>query len=230
MVYDGTKSGLNECLYAPWFPLPDGDALVNTLDDGYWCINNDYGEMFLNFWLHPELQQFSGMDFTTLYGPSKDGGMNIEVWARCPMGQSPSSYITVQQTRHLKRIMFGDRTNPNNVFAWNHVLLNLPGTANYQPGIPWISKHCSSGVIAADAQDYVDDLWGTAPTENDAWRVGSLIAKTAAYHGIQDAARKRREQMHRPGAWAGIVCGTSPIRPYMSVTQEKWDKTKSKIA
>ncbi|KAL7556348.1 hypothetical protein ACA910_006152 [Epithemia clementina (nom. ined.)] len=34
MVYDGTKSGLNSCLFAPWFPLPDADALVNILDDG----------------------------------------------------------------------------------------------------------------------------------------------------------------------------------------------------
>ncbi|KAL7561687.1 hypothetical protein ACA910_016450 [Epithemia clementina (nom. ined.)] len=28
MVYNGTKSGLNECLYAPWFFLPDSDALA----------------------------------------------------------------------------------------------------------------------------------------------------------------------------------------------------------
>jgi hypothetical protein len=46
MVYDGTKSGLNNCLHALWFPLPDMNNLLRTLDDGYFCIDNDYGEMF----------------------------------------------------------------------------------------------------------------------------------------------------------------------------------------
>ncbi|KAL7556763.1 hypothetical protein ACA910_009419 [Epithemia clementina (nom. ined.)] len=228
MVYDGTKSGLNDCLFSPWFPLPDADALTNTLDDGYWCVDNDYGKMFLNFWLHPELQQYSGMDLSSL---NLDGQMKgtLEVWCRCPMGQSPSPYATVQQTRRLKRIMLGDRFDPNNVFNWSHVRLNLPGSHGYQPGVPWISKQRSNGQIAADAQDYVDNLRGCAPTEEDAWRVGNKIAKVASFHGVQDAARKRRQQTQRPGAWAGVVCGTSPLRPYLSVTQEKWDKSKQEI-
>ncbi|KAL7568776.1 hypothetical protein ACA910_018706 [Epithemia clementina (nom. ined.)] len=89
VVYDGTKSGLNEALYAPWFPLPDGDTLTNTLDDGYRCIDNDYGEMFLNFWLHPELQSYSGMDFSALYEhPASLYGLKYGVavlWARVPL-------------------------------------------------------------------------------------------------------------------------------------------------
>ncbi|KAL7563515.1 hypothetical protein ACA910_012333 [Epithemia clementina (nom. ined.)] len=115
MVYDGTKSNLNSCLFAPWFPLPDADALVNILDDGYWCVDNDYGEMFLNFWLHPDLQQYSGMDLTNVCGDGARASL-VEVWSWCPMGQSRSPYVTVQQTRRLKRIMFRDRHDPNNVF------------------------------------------------------------------------------------------------------------------
>ncbi|KAL7571231.1 hypothetical protein ACA910_008889 [Epithemia clementina (nom. ined.)] len=78
-------------------------------------------------------------------------------------------------------------------------------------------------------QDYVDNLRGCAPSEEEAWRVGSTIAKIAAFHGIQDAACKRRQQTQRPGAWAGVVCGSKPLRPYVSVTQEKWEKTKQQI-
>ncbi|KAL7563713.1 hypothetical protein ACA910_021412 [Epithemia clementina (nom. ined.)] len=125
--------------------------------------------------------------------------------------------------------MFGDRHDPNNVFNWSHVRLKLPGTHSYQPGLPWISKRRSNGQIAADAQDYVDDLRGCAPSEEDAWQVGTQIAKVAAYHGVQDATRKRREQTQWPGAWAGVVCMTRPICQYVSVTQEKWDKTKQEI-
>ena len=221
MVYDGTKSGLNDCLYAPWFPLPDADVLIRTLDDFYWCVDNDYGEMFLNFWIHPELQEFSGMDLTPLFGKTESGELYIEGWYRCPMGQSPFPFNTVQQTRRLKRVMMGDAADEENVFRWAGVRVNLPGSIDYQPGIPWIAKYRSTGELAADAHDYVDDLRGTGPTAEDAWQVSSRIAKTASFHGVQDAARKRREQTQSPGAWAGVVCGTEPRRPYKTITQEK---------
>ena len=230
MVYDGTKSGLNDCLYAPWFPLPDAEVLVRTLDTGYWCVDNDYGEMFLNFWIHPELQEFSAMDFTPIYGRKENGELWIEGWTRCAMGQSPSPFTTVQQTRRLKRLMLGDRRRRSNVFRWYRVVTNLPGTMDYRPGEPWIAKRRQNGALAADAHDYVDDLRGTGPTSNDAWRINSVIAKTASFYGVQDAARKRREQTQRPGAWAGAVCGTAPDRPFISVTQEKWEKTQREIS
>ncbi|KAL7571688.1 hypothetical protein ACA910_011215 [Epithemia clementina (nom. ined.)] len=81
MVYDGTKSGLNNCLYAPWFILLDADTLAQTLEDKYWCINNDYGEMFLNFWIDPDLMLNSGRDFTPLYGRRNNRGLWLEVWS-----------------------------------------------------------------------------------------------------------------------------------------------------
>ncbi|KAL7556539.1 hypothetical protein ACA910_017630 [Epithemia clementina (nom. ined.)] len=146
------------------------------------------------------------------------------------MGQSPSPYGTVQQTRRLKHIIYGDKRDSTNVFNWLHVHINLPGTPNYRPGIPWLSKRRQDGTIAADVHDYVDDLRGCASTEEDAWRVGSHIAKTAFFYGVQDVARKRRQQTQRPGAWAGVVCGTMPTRPFVSVTQEKWNRTKIEIA
>ena len=82
-------------------------------------------------------------------------------------------------------------------------------------------------MLAADAHAYVDDLRGTGPTSHDAWQISSVIAKTASFYGVQDAARKRREQTQRPGVWAGVVCGTAPDRPFISVT---WEKTKREVA
>ncbi|KAL7579543.1 hypothetical protein ACA910_007918 [Epithemia clementina (nom. ined.)] len=186
MVYDGTKSGLNECLYAPWFFLPDLDALARTLDKGFWCIDNDYGEMFLNFWLHPELEQYSGMDLTPLYRRRHDGSLWIETWSRCLMGQSPSPFVTTQQTRRLKRLILRDAQDHSNVFQWDYVKLNLPGTPAYQPGEPWISKQCNDGCLASDAHDYVDDLHGTAATMEEAWQEGARIAKTKAFKMLHE--------------------------------------------
>ncbi|KAL7575071.1 hypothetical protein ACA910_000442 [Epithemia clementina (nom. ined.)] len=146
------------------------------------------------------------------------------------MGQSPSPFVTTQQTRRLKRLILGDAQDHTNVFQWDYVKLNLPGTPAYQPGKPWISKRRNNGRLASDAHNYVDDLRGTAATMEEAWQVGARIAKTASFYCVQDAARKRREQSQRPGAWAGVVCGTWPQRPFISVTQSKWERTKARIS
>ncbi|KAL7571901.1 hypothetical protein ACA910_006538 [Epithemia clementina (nom. ined.)] len=95
------------------------------------------------------------------------------------MGQSPSPYATIQ--------VFGNKDDTGNVFHWKQVKLNLPGTLGYQPRVPWISKRCNNGIIAADMQGYVDDMRGTAPAEEEAWQAGLTIAKTASHYGIQDA-------------------------------------------
>jgi len=55
------------------------------------------------------------------------------------------------------------------------------------------------------------------------------MAKTCAWLGLQDAARKRREPSVHPGAWAGSVVHVEVDAVYKLVTQERWDKTKEKI-
>jgi hypothetical protein len=53
LVYDGTRSGLNESVYAPWFALPTIDSMTRWVIAGAWLTDNDYGEIFLNCPLHP---------------------------------------------------------------------------------------------------------------------------------------------------------------------------------
>jgi hypothetical protein len=55
MVYDASRSKLNEALWAPNFGLPTVDTLVRGIDEGTWLGDIDIGEMFLNFMLHPSL-------------------------------------------------------------------------------------------------------------------------------------------------------------------------------
>jgi hypothetical protein len=67
LVYNGTKSGLNESVYAPWFALPTIDSMSQWVIVGAWLADNDYGEMFLNFPLHPDLRRYCGVDLTQLF-------------------------------------------------------------------------------------------------------------------------------------------------------------------
>jgi hypothetical protein len=64
LVYDGTSCGLNDALWAPNFWLPTLATAARTLSYGYYMVNINLGEMFLNFPLHQVLQRFSEVEFS----------------------------------------------------------------------------------------------------------------------------------------------------------------------
>ena len=234
MVYDGTKSGLNAALFSPWFGLGNVNAMLRSMEGKTWSADNDFGEMFLNFWVHPELRCYTGIDITDLFPEElkeRCGRTRIwEAWTRCAMGLTTSPYQTTQCAQRVKRIIFGDRSDPENIFGWVDVRLNLPGDTDYDPSLPWISKINANGDIAADVHPYVDDLRETAPSEEEAWLAASKMAKGAAFFGLQDAARKRREPSKSPGAWAGAIVETgNDGRVYKTVAQDRWNKTKAHV-
>jgi len=62
MVYDSTKSGLNDVMWVPSFSLPTMKSLTNLLDGHSWMSDLDMGEQFLNFPLDPKVQPLCGID------------------------------------------------------------------------------------------------------------------------------------------------------------------------
>jgi hypothetical protein len=88
MVYDGSKSGLNDALWAPWFCLSTVDSMTRGFLPGYWCADNDYGEQFLNFNLHKDLQPYCGVDLSQLLPVEVRDvtGKILGVWSRNAMG------------------------------------------------------------------------------------------------------------------------------------------------
>jgi hypothetical protein len=123
MVYDGTKSGLNRVLFAPWFALATVDSMLRSVGPGTWSADNDFGEMFLNFWLHPDLQRYTGVDLTALFPEEVRGDKKAvwEAWTRCAMGLTTSPYTTVQCAKRIKHLILGDPTDSANVFRWDTV-------------------------------------------------------------------------------------------------------------
>ena len=61
MVYDATKSGLNEAVGAPWFAMPNVDCHLRAVEAGTFMADCDVGEMFLNFMLEPSLRTHAGV-------------------------------------------------------------------------------------------------------------------------------------------------------------------------
>ena len=73
MVYDGTKCGLNDVLWAPWFQLPTIQTALRAVMAGTFMCDNDSGEMFLNFPLPLAIQLLCGVDLTQYFDDSEGG-------------------------------------------------------------------------------------------------------------------------------------------------------------
>ena len=123
----------------------------------------------------------------------------------------------------------GNQRDDNNPFAWHSIRLNLPGTADYNPTLPWMLKIRKDGLVASDIVQYVDDVRIMAPTEELAWLCSSKMAKGLVFLGLQDAAQKRRMLSQIQGAWAGATVSLDRSVVRKGVTKERWEEVKSKI-
>jgi hypothetical protein len=200
LVYDGSKSGLNDALWAPWFALLTVETMCRTLFPGYWCAHNDYSDCFLNFPLHSLLQVYCGVDLSQLFPEeaAKKEYLLTATWLRNSMGLKPSPYASVQGALRVKGVMIGDWMIESNPFHWNRIRENLPGSQDYDPTFPWIAKIRKDGRLVADIHQYVNNLRLTAPDKELAWKISSRVAKICSWLGLQDAARKRREPSPTP--------------------------------
>jgi hypothetical protein len=80
------------------------------------------------------------------------------------MGLRSLPYQYVQAMGIAEEVIRGDHEDPENVFRWDHVELNLPGNPEYDPSRPWVAKYrLEDGRIAADLFIFVDDLRPTGP-------------------------------------------------------------------
>ena len=67
MVYDATKSGINDSVWAPWFPIPTIYSHLWAVEAETYIGDYDVGEMFLNFMLYPVLRPHAGVDLSLLF-------------------------------------------------------------------------------------------------------------------------------------------------------------------
>ena len=234
VVYNGTESGLNDAVWVPSFWLPTPRTHFRQVTEETQMGDLDVGEMFLNFPLHPDMVPYCGVDLS-LYFPDEipPGEDHLwEAWTRTGMGFKWSPYQAVQGMTVADEVISGDRSDPTNVFRWSHVRLNLPGSPEYRPDLPWVSKvREEDGKVAADKVVFVDDARTSGNGQKEAWQATRRVGSKLTYLGLQDASRKRRRVSSTPGAWAGCVVWTSREQGVFSlVSNEKWDKTKALVA
>jgi hypothetical protein len=229
-VYDGSISGLNDCIWMPRFVLPTIQTHLRQVEAGSFMCDLDVGEMLLNFILHVDIRSLAGVDLTHYTKEGKEGTV-WECWHRAAMGLTSSPYQACQGMAFAEEVIRGDRHNPLNIFRWDSVRLNLPGSQTYDPAKPWVSKiRSDDGHIAVDFCTFVDDARPTGPSRKEAWLAARQIASTLSFLGIQDAPRKRRDSSQTPGAWIGSVLRTDDGQVRLLISKDKWEKTKALLA
>jgi hypothetical protein len=155
MVYDGTKSGLNDMIWVLRFSLPSVNHMLRAVVFKTVMSDFDLGGCFLNFILHESMQALCGINLTRFFG---DGKVLWERWTRAAMGLKSSPYPAVQAVMVAKEVVMGDPADRKNAFRWDRVRMNLPGSKRYDPSLPWVSKvRPSDGEITCDLFIYVED-------------------------------------------------------------------------
>lgn len=122
----------------------------------------------------------------------------------------------------------GDPEDSNNLFRWDILVLNLPGSSTYAPDKPWVSKiKLPESKIACNLFIYLYDVRITGDSYLECQRVSRIVASLFNYFGLQDAARERRDPRQSPSQWAGSIVATNGPSVEIMVSQELWDKAKA---
>jgi hypothetical protein len=228
MVYDASKTGLNAALWVPSFALPATEDLLDLLDSNSWMGDLDKGEMFFNFPLDINVRPYCGIDLRPyLYPNRQQGNTWWEAWQRCVMGLVASPYICTKEAALADEVARGNPSDPSNPFQWTAVVLNLPGSPDYSPRLPWVFRVRADGHMASDVVTYVDDMRSVGHSRDSCWEVGHTLACWYSWLGIQVTSRKTRPPSQTPGAWAGAVVSTGAQGVGVKCSQDKCDKAKA---
>jgi hypothetical protein len=225
LVYDGSKSGLNDAVFSPNFFLPFPDSLLMWINADTWMADLDLGEMFLNYFLDKRVRGYSGVDLTKFLEADEEFKNTWERWCRTFMGFTFSPFSSCKLFGWTVDVIYGDRWDKLNPYRWDRVRLNFPGSANYNPTQPRLCKMIGE-LIAAILEVFVDDIRTLGATMERCRNATRRASQILQYLGQQDAARKYRPPHTTPGPWCGSFVAIRDRCVWLYVSQEKWEKAK----
>jgi len=84
MVYDVSKSDLNNTVFDPWFAMPTAESHLRSVKAGTYMADCDVGEIFLNFMLEPEVRPYARVDLSRVFFQRK-----LQLWEGISMVGRP---------------------------------------------------------------------------------------------------------------------------------------------
>ena len=207
IVYNGTDNGINLEVWTPTFYLLTSLSLSRLLEPRTYQMDMDIGEMFPNFVLNRDVRAYCGVNVKGL--DLDDATSERHRWDRIWMGFKPSPFNAARYLAIASKYAVGDPLDPKNAFFWDKLILNLPFSDTFNPGMPWLYKLDSRvNRIASDAVTFMDDSRITGHSIEACWQAGRQLASKLQHLGIQDAARKKRPPSLDAQAWAGTIIKT----------------------
>jgi hypothetical protein len=89
----------------------------------------------------------------------------------------PSPYYAVQFYYLVEEFVRGHHLDKANPFYWDDIILNLPGSASYDPTRPRVIKwDTTHGRMAADLVAYIDDLRASGHSVEACWAIARIIS------------------------------------------------------
>ena len=244
LVWDASRNGVNETLWAPSFIMPTFRTLQDQIIKWLPCSVTDYlngnlpsnptssdwriphqadmdvGEMFLNYKLHHSERHTFGVRLITGFGD--DQVQVLMRFCRLLFGGRPCPFLAVQGHARAIELAVGDHKDPANPLHWADAIGNFPFDQNYDPSLPRIIRVRHDGEMAAATPAFVDDGRIAGVSEQICDAATHRFCTRINYLGEQNASRKRRPKSRKPGAWTGKMLWTTDPHPVKGVLPEKW--------
>eukprot|EP00956_Cyclotella_meneghiniana_P033673 scaffold98222_cov35-Cyclotella_meneghiniana.AAC.2 len=246
LVWDATRCGANETLWAPSFWMPVFRTIQDLIIKRLPCSVTDYflgnipvspsnsdwriphqsdmdvGEMFLNYLLHHSERHFFGARIVTGEG---DGEVcQIMRFSRLLFGGRPCPYLAVQGHARAIELITGNIADASNPLGWTQVITNWPFDFGYDPSMPRVIRVRRDGEMAPGYPAFVDDGRISGVSKEICDSATHRFCTKVNYLGEQNASRKRRPASTTPGAWTGKMLWTHESHPIKGILPEKWSK------
>jgi hypothetical protein len=244
LVWDASRNGVNETLWAPSFWMPTFRTLQDLIIKWLPCSVSDYfegkipdhpresdwriphqadmdvGEMFLNYTLHYSERHAFGVRIAS--GDEHKVTYTTKRFSRLMFGGTPCPYVAVQGHARCLELVVGNRLDPTNPLGWIRVIENYPLTRGYDPSMPRVIRVRADGDMAPGIPAFVDDGRVTGPSDPICDAATHQLCTQVNAKGEQNASRKRRNMSKTPGAWTGKLLWTDEPHPRKAILPEKW--------
>jgi hypothetical protein len=105
IVFHAGANKLNDCVWTPSFCLPTVNSLLQITDEKTLMRDQDLGEMFLFFQLHPNTTKFTAVDLGPLEFSTKEFAHRWMCWSRNLMGFKSLPYKSIRMYLVLEEII-----------------------------------------------------------------------------------------------------------------------------
>ena len=168
----------------PRFGLPTVKQTLRALFPGHFQCDLDMGEQFLNYPLHTDLREYSGVDVSEVRSSNPANATTGKPTGDLDLGRDGKG-IGWACGIHCIAACSGRCTwCLNNPFLWDRVVFNLTGSKGYWSDLPRVMKLRSDGHLATEIFVYVNNGRAASHSPEVTWKAAKAYGSGCSRWGI----------------------------------------------